>query len=118
MLVGFKSPTNEYEYLAKCVQAEAGNQSEYGKRLVCDVVLNRYDAGGYGSIQDVINEKNQFSCVRGKTIKATPTPEIYAIIEEEMQSRTNDRVWYFRTNKYHSYGSPLFKVGDHYFSER
>lgn len=50
--------TDSLEYLACCVEAEAGNQSELGKRLVCDTVLNRFDSGKYETLYDVINEEH------------------------------------------------------------
>ena len=44
------------EYLTCCVEAEAGNQGLTGKRLVCDVILNRVDSKDFpDNIFDVIN---------------------------------------------------------------
>lgn len=120
---GFKPPVEEYYdslvYLMQCVEAEAEDQSEEGKRLVCDVVLNRYNAGNYSSFRDVIDAKGQFSCVsNGSILKKTPSLETYTLVIEEVNEQCNKDVWYFRTGQYSSYGSPLFKVGDHYFSGR
>ena len=120
---GFKPPVEEYYdslvYLMQCVEAEAEDQSEEGKRLVCDVVLNRYNAGNYSSFRDVIDAKGQFSCVgNGSILKKTPSLEIYTLVIEEVNEQSNKDVWYFRTERYPSYGSPLFKVGDHYFNRR
>ena len=42
--------------------------------------------------------------------------EIRNLVLEELESRTNGDVMFFRTKKYSKYGSPLFKVGAHYFS--
>ena len=43
------------EYLAACVEAEAGNQPLYGRQLVVDVVLNRIDDPDFpDNIYDVI----------------------------------------------------------------
>lgn len=110
--------TDSLEYLACCVEAEAGNQSELGKRLVCDTVLNRFYSGKYETLYDVINEKNQFSVVGdGRIFEVTPTEETYRIVAEEIDSRTNTEVLYFRTEHYHTFGIPLFKEDDHYFSK-
>ena len=110
----------ELDLLAKCVMAEAGNQEELGKRLVIDVILNRIDYDVFqnqNSITDVIFAEGQFEVVRLGTIyKYTPTDDIYNLIREELVSRTNNEVVYFRTGKYHSGGKPYDKVGDHYFS--
>lgn len=120
---GFKPPVEEYYdslvYLMQCVEAEAEDQPEEGKRLVCDVVLNRYNAGNYSSFREVIDAKGQFSCVgNGSILKKTPSLETYILVIEEVNEQCNKDVWYFRTGQYPSYGSPLFKVGDHYFSRR
>lgn len=106
------------EYLACCVEAEAGNQSELGKRLVCDTVLNRFDSGKYETLYDVINEESQYSVAGdGRIFEVTPTEETYRIVAEELENRTNTEVLYFRTNHYHTFGTPLFLEGDHYFSK-
>jgi N-acetylmuramoyl-L-alanine amidase len=110
----------ELDLLAKCVMAEAGNQEELGKRLVIDVILNRIDYDIFqnqNSITDVIFAEGQFEVVRLGTIhKYKPTDDIYDLIREELMSRTNNEVVYFRTGKYHSIGTPWQKVGDHYFN--
>lgn len=106
-----------FEYLARCVEAEAGNQPELGKRMVCSVVLNRYDQGDYDNIIEVINAPGQFSVVSdGRIHKVTPTEETYDVVKKELESRTNELVLYFRADKYHSFGIPMFVIGDHYFS--
>lgn len=106
-----------FEYLVKCVEAEAGNQSELGKRMVCSVILNRYENWEYATIEEVINDPGQFSVVSdGRIYTVTPTEETYLAVEKELESRTNDQVLYFRADKYHSFGTPLFIIGDHYFS--
>jgi spore germination cell wall hydrolase CwlJ-like protein len=38
---------DQLELLALCVEAEAGNQDQMGKRLVVDVILNRVDSPNY-----------------------------------------------------------------------
>ena len=114
--------TDSLEYLACCVEAEAGNQSELGKRLVCDTVLNRFDSGKYETLYDVINEEHndvyQYSVVEdGRIFKVAPTEETYRIVAEEVENRTNTEVLYFRTKHYHTFGTPLFKEDDHYLSK-
>lgn len=110
------------EYLTMCVEAEAGNQTELGKRLVCDVVLNRFDSGKYDTLYDVINEEHngvyQFSVVQdGRIFEVTPAEATYKIVTEELENRTNTEVLYFRTQHYHTFGTPLFQEDDHYFSK-
>lgn len=110
------------EYLACCVEAEAGNQSELGKRLVCDTVLNRFDSGKYETLYDVINEEHngvyQYSAVEdGRIFEVIPAEDTYRIVAEEIENRTNTEVLYFRTKQYHTFGTPLFKEDNHYFSK-
>lgn len=110
--------TDSLEYLACCVEAEAGNQSELGKRLVCDTVLNRFDSGKYETLYDVINEDNQYSVVGdGRIFEVIPAEDTYRIVAEEIENRTNTEVLYFRTKQYHTFGTPLFKEDNHYFSK-
>ena len=108
------------EYLACCIQAEAGTQSLEGKKLVCDVILNRVDSPDFpGSIREVIDQSNQFSVVANGAInKVSPSEDTWEAVMAETETRTNTEVIYFRTGKYHEWGSPLFKVGKHYFSGR
>ena len=50
------------EYLAACVEAEAGNQGYTGKRLVACVILNRVEAEGFpDSIEAVIKLLDEFN---------------------------------------------------------
>lgn len=108
----------DIEYLVRCVEAEAGGETELGKRLVCDVVLNRFENGAYESLIEVINEPHQFAVVSdGRIHTVEPTEATYKIVEEELQKRTNEEVMYFRTEHYHKFGEPLFKEKGHYFSK-
>src|SRR5574344_197430 len=55
----------EIEMLTRVTDAEAGNQSEYGQRLVVDTILNRVDSERFAGddILSIITAKNQFDCV-------------------------------------------------------
>lgn len=107
----------DVKYVAQCVQAEAGNQDELGKRYVVDCILNRFDSGNYATYSEVINEKGQFSCVSNKSINCEPSDETLDIVQSEIKERINNEILYFRTIKYHSFGTPCFKHQDHYFSK-
>lgn len=109
----------ELDYLARCVIAEAGNQSELGKRLVIDVILNRIDADKFpNDIVGVINQEGQFACVTNNSINKCESNEyIYNLILEEMENRVNNEILYFRTLHYHTFGTPVMQEQDHYFSK-
>lgn len=111
----------EMELLAQLIQAEAGNQSLTGKRLVADVVINRtFDSAFPDTIEEVIFQKGQFTCVNnGGFSKAgwTVTPEDYLAAELEYNAheyRINRNVLYFSRGK--GPGTEFFKEGDHWFS--
>lgn len=109
------------ELLAICVEAEAGNQSLEGKRLVVDVILNRADdrSGVWGNdIESVITQRGQFTSYwdGGMDKVWEPSPETYKAVEMELEERGHPGVYYFREGTWPEYGSHWKKVGDHYFS--
>lgn len=108
---------SETVMLAYCVEAEAGNQGLYGKRLVVDVILNRVDRDYYpNTIAEVISEKGQFTpYMNGTMYNNRPTEETYEAIFLELEHRTNDQIIFFNTHGF-LYGRPWQKVGAHYFS--
>ena len=112
----------ELEELAILVQAEAGNQDELGKRYVADCVLNRVDDPRFPEyIHDVIYQMDpvQFATtVDGAMGKAgyTVDEEIFQLVLEEYENRTNSEILYFTSVGYIS-SNPLFKYGNHYFSK-
>ena len=110
---------DQKKILAYCTMAEAGNQSEEGKRLVIDVILNRTECIYFpgDTVEDVVFCPGQFAVVSNRSIFRTePTEDIWELIEEELQERTNDEVVFFQLYRYSSSGEPWAKVGDHYFS--
>jgi len=112
----------ELEEVALIVQAESGNQDELGQRYVADCVLNRVNDEAFPDvIHEVIYQDKQFSTtVNGAIEEAgyTVTEEIFQLVLEEYEDRTNSDIIYFRTEHYSSSGTPAFKHGDHYFSTR
>ena len=98
--------------IGKIVHHEAGNQSDLGKRLVADTILNRVESDKFpDTVYEVINQPGQY-CNPDKY----PSKDMYRLVAEEIYSRTNDKVLWYRTNRYHSYGVPILKEGNHYFS--
>lgn len=108
----------EIELLALITMAEAEGEPDEGKRLVIDTVLNRVDSPYFpDTIHDVIYQKNQFSSVwNGRLERCYVDEDILRLVLEELESRTNSEVVYFRTNHYSNYGEALLQVGNHYFS--
>lgn len=96
---------------------EAEGESEYGKRLVIDTILNRlYSDEWPNTISEVCWQKRQFSCLHnGRCNRVSVNNYIRRLVIEEMEERTNCDVRFFSADGYN--GSPLFKEGGHYFSE-
>ena len=109
---------DELEYMAACVEAEAGTEGLIGKRLVVDVILNRADDERFpNSITDVINQDGQFSVVSNGSInKVDISQETFEAIEMELKHRTDSEILYFRTGHYGD-GKACYKVNRHYFSK-
>ena len=109
----------ELELLAACVEAEAGNQSLLGKRLVVDVILNRSEDPDFpNSVTEVIKQDGQFAVVQSGSIQVVnPSEDTWNAVYAELTGlRANENVLWFRTERYSKYGEPLACVGDHYFS--
>lgn len=104
------------EWLAKCVEAEAGNQDIVGKRLVVDVILNRVDSDLYpDDIKAVISQDGQFAVYKyGTMMKATPSEETCRAVEMELEHRIDTEIMYFASSGYIS--KPAYKHGGHYFA--
>ncbi len=108
----------EIELISLITMAEAEGEGELGQRLVIDTILNRVDDEGFpDTIYEVIYQKNQFSTANSERFdRCYVQDDIYQLVLEELQSRTNNEVVFFRTGQYHIYGTPAFKEGAHYFS--
>lgn len=108
------------EMLAQLVEAEAGNQSLEGKRLVVDVVLNRVASDDFpDTIAEVINQTNQFACMSDGGFERAGwrmQDEDYKAVLLELEERLNYDILYFTAEAYGKYGTPAFREGDHYFS--
>lgn len=106
--------------IALVTMAEAEGESELGKRLVIDTILNRLDSDNPyypDTVHGVIYQKYQFEAVwNGRIDRCYVMDDIVQLVKEELQSRTNYDVMFFRTLHYSEYGIPMFQEGNHYFS--
>jgi N-acetylmuramoyl-L-alanine amidase len=110
---------NEVDLLALVTMAEAEGESELGKRLVIDTILNRVDNPRFpNTIHGVVYQPNQFECMwNGRTSRCYVREDIRQLVLEELETRTNSEVVFFRAGGYSQYGTPLFQEGNHYFSK-
>ena len=109
----------ERDLIATCIEAEAGNQPIYGKKLVAAVILNRVEDEAFpDTVEEVISQPGQFSTYKnGAMDKAVTSPEDYEAVKLELAERTED-VLFFNCGAYQPWGKPWKKVGDHYFNVR
>lgn len=118
-VVELPATKDEIELLALIAVAEAEGESEEGKRLVIDTVLNRVDSPRWpDTIHEVIHQSGQFAPMsngRAERCKDKVTDEVRQLVVEELISRTNSEVVYFTAGGYGRYGTPAFRLGNHYF---
>lgn len=108
----------EIELIALVTMAEAEGECEEGKRLVIDTILNRVDSEYFpDTVHEVIYQKDQFSSMwNGRVNKCYVREDICQLVREELISRANYDVVFFHADKYGRFGTPMFAVGNHYFS--
>ena len=109
---------DEFEYLTKCVQAEAGIEDLKGKRLVAAVILNRVEDERFpDTITEVIDAPKQFAVVANGTINEVEADdETILACQLEMQKRTDEEIFYFNNSPKIS-GKFCYKWGKHYFGK-
>lgn len=109
----------EIDLIALVTLGEAEGESEMGKRLVIDTILNRVDTDIYpDNITDVCYQNGQFLCLHnGRCKRCKVTESVRSLVREELASRTNSDVLYFNTAGYGNH-TPIVKEGAHYFSGR
>ena len=102
------------DYLCDMAMREAEGEDAIGQAMVMYVVLNRAEA--YGQSVKQVCESDAFKSSKGRSGK-TPNEECMkalALLEEGWIPKP---LW-FRANHYHTFGTPYFQVGNHYFSGR
>lgn len=109
---------SDIELIALVTMAEAEGEPEQGKRLVIDTILNRVESGSYpNSVSGVVYQSGQFTCMwNGRVDRCYVSDYIVGLVQEEIANRQSYDTIYFMAGGYSSYGTPLFQVGNHYFS--
>lgn len=108
----------DIELIALVTMAEAEGESELGKRLVIDTILNRMDSKKWpNTASGVIYQPWQFTSMwNGRVDRCYVRDDIVQLVREELKSRTNSECVFFQMYNYSPYGTDLFKEGCHYFS--
>lgn len=117
---------NEVYLIALMTMTEAEGEPEDGKRMVIDTALNRVDHKAFpDTVYDVIYQPHQFSGMTGNRLEKckrafendSELKEYFCqLVREEMIERMNYDVIFFHAKKYIQYGTPMFSIGNHYFS--
>jgi N-acetylmuramoyl-L-alanine amidase len=81
--------TDEDVYLmAQVVCAESRAEPYEGKVAVASVILNRLQSSQFPkSVEEVIKQKNAFSCIRNGEIKIVPDPSSYSAVLEALKGK-------------------------------
>lgn len=106
--------------IAKLVLAEAEGEPEMGKRLVIDTVLNRLDSEDFpNTVYGVVYQPYHYDPAwDGRIDLFSELDDAFKLVVDEIHNRTNYDVLYFRTDKFHEFGTPMEQVGNHYFSTK
>lgn len=109
---------DDIELIALVTMAEAEGECEEGKRLVIDTILNRVDSASFpNTVYEVVYQPSQFSSMwNGRVNRCYIDDYICQLVEEELRNRKNYDVIFFTADKYGNYGTPMFQIGNHYFS--
>lgn len=109
----------DVDMIAKMTMAEAEGESDLGKRYVIDVILNRVDSHRWpNDICSVLYEGGQFTSMdNGRYDNAYVDDHIKNLVVEELYSRTNYEVMYFKADGYFASHLNVDQVGNHFFSK-
>lgn len=110
----------ELNLVYKIVHLEMQGQSVEGKTAVASAIFNRLDSGLWGkTMTDVIFAKGQFETIfylfDGLVVEDNIIPIVDGIVKNGVPSQYS-KVMHFRTDHYHYFGTPLFNIGNVYFS--
>lgn len=108
----------DIELIALVTMAEAEGECEDGKRLVIDTILNRVDSDSFpNTVHEVVYQPSQFSSMwNGRVDRCYIDDYICKLVIEELRNRKNYDVIFFTADRYGNYGTPMFQIGNHYFS--
>ena len=110
---------DEITLLEKVVSAEARGESFEAQYDVACVVLNRMESGIFpNSLEAVVMEYGQFSCVANGAIYCVPiTESVKLAVASALDNNTlSENVLWFRSDYYHSYRPRAFQIGRLFFS--
>lgn len=109
----------ELVLLQKVVSAEARGESAEAQYNVACVILNRLESATFpDSLEEVVNQSGQFSCVESGAIVNVPiTESVVNAVASALDDNTLDAdVMWFRSDYYHPFHQNAFQIGQMFFS--
>lgn len=99
--------------IAKMLYCEAGGEGWDCQVATCSAIINHieHNGGNFG----VLDKGNHFSPASYYRYK-TPTKMNWEVLDYVLSGHLIANVKYFQLYRYHSFGTPMFKVGGVYFS--
>ena len=112
-----KYTEDDFELLARVIEAEAGGESDYHKLCVGTVVMNRVASDKYpNTLTEVIYQPGQYQCVTNSHINKEPSESSYEAAKSILDGRRM-----FRSSVVYQaefiQGKVVEKVGNTYFCE-
>ena len=104
----------DIDFLAKLLYCEAGATSWECQVYTCSAILNLCDLQNE-SLWTLGHNQNVFS-VAPWVDSAEPTQVCYEVIDYVINGGRVEDICYFRTGTYHTFGTPVCKSENHYFS--
>lgn len=105
--------------MEKVVSAESRGESPEAQYTVACVILNRMESPIFpDSLEGVIRQSGQFTCVGNGIINNVPiTESVEQAVAKALDNNTVDEnVLWFRSEHYHTFHNRAFQIGDLYFS--
>ena len=107
--------SSDREWIARVICMEAGNCSEECQWLVGSTALNLADRYYGGNIEATVTNPNIFA-VAGYFYLREPNAQNWAVADRVLSGDRDYQVMAFRTDYYHSFGTPYTVVDNVYFS--
>lgn len=104
---------SDRELLARVVMSEGSLLPRHGKIAIVAVIMNRVRSDQFpNTIRDVLYQENQFSLAEN----GDPTEECYLAIDDYIETGWPSDMYYFRSDKPHSFGYEYLHIGNTYFN--
>ena len=111
----------EIELIERIVMSEARGESCEAQEAVATVILNRWQDGSFGeTISDVCYASGQFAApYEGEISMSVNLAVKNAIVYYNTYCQDlPSQILYFRSDHYHTFGTPYISMGNLYFSAR